>query len=138
MILGRRASVSFIPRSAIPRLDKPTHVISFVDRYETEPEWSVDPKSLCRITQLNAQTILQLLRYLSLVTGDVVVHCEYGQVRSATVAFWMNQYLGYDLDLNHPGCYGKLDRVDPGLFNMLIEFTEEYNSRPSFPSQEVF
>ena len=122
--------VTFLPKYAIEMSLKIGNLISLLDP-EEEVKYLVEPERLLslRVHDIeeyipdhtlfsisNAKAILAFVRQCG--EQDIVVHCHAGRSRSAAVAKFLSDKLGYRLNLNRP-CVGSIDSYNGHIYRTL-------------------
>lgn len=104
------STVTFLPLIVAESLDIPSHVISIRDDY-SEMGWRVEHKSLLTLKfddiegfvgpeyrNFDYLDALKILSFVRDTNGDnIVVHCHAGISRSAAVAKFLSEKMGYEL-----------------------------------------
>jgi len=122
--------VTFYPQIEAQTLTEPHYVISIVDKTPVvfpchhhailrlvfdDIEQFAEGQNLFSISQ--ARSIMSWVKDVP-EGATVVVHCYAGVSRSAAVAKFLHQHLGFMLRLDPP-CYGKLDRYNGHVYGLL-------------------
>lgn len=124
-------TVTFLPLIVAEALPDPAHVISIRDDY-TEMGWKVEHKSILTLRfddiegymgpEYRNFDYLDALKILSFVRDtngdDIVVHCHAGVSRSAAVAKFLSEKMGYELRY-HPLGSKSTDRYNREVYRTL-------------------
>ena len=123
-------SVTFLAQIDATALTTPHYVISISDKEDVRfscEHFDVlrlkfeDIEQHCAGQELfSVQHARAVLKWAKRVPDGaaVVVHCQAGVSRSAAIAKFMNDHLGYLLLLDKP-CYGKLDKYNGHVYGLL-------------------
>lgn len=125
--------VTFVSRNVVKSFVQPTNVISIRCSDDTPVDFAVKHNLLlelafddvdgmmmeyAHLTYFNESMAEQIIAFVKATDGDILVHCQAGVSRSAAVAKFIHDHMGYDLDLSKP-CLGTTECYNRRVYETL-------------------
>lgn len=138
--MGNVRTVTFLPLSSAEDLPTPTNIISIRGKDIPAPDWRIDGHNVLTIWQddpysvgVSSKEMRRVVDWVdALEEGNIVVHCLYGQSRSAAVASWISSTGRFKMNLREAGCVGNLDSVARPVLQVLndVAFRKKLEVQP--------
>lgn len=124
--------VTFLPYASASALPSETPMIAigsphqhyvYKEVHENRLELKFNDKRWEGPEMFTMEQANMVLRFVDRMPEDktLVVHCGMGMSRSAAVAKFLTDFMGYELDARYPGCLGSTDDKNYHVYETLAE-----------------